>query len=217
MFFKHVIGLFLRPTTEWKAIRDNEQKMLAAMVPALILGLIPAICGYIGTTQTGWTIGAGDPVRITEDSAAIIAIMYYTIIQVAVFLSWLDDSLDGKNLWFRSIPANLRQVGRLYRDTTFFSGLYAIEPCTVAQLGRRLARHCLYGVPALYWYSYHDGYFRRPRIPFFQRDTYGGHDRFGRNVGRNSFPLGNRFGASIDYASPIKHSIAEKMTQGSIT
>ena len=90
MFFKHVIGLFLRPTTEWKAIRDNEQKMLAAMVPAFILGLIPAICGYIGTTQTGWTIGAGDPVRITEDSAAIIAIMYYTIIQVAVFsVGWM--------------------------------------------------------------------------------------------------------------------------------
>ena len=90
MFFKHVIGLFLRPTTEWKAIRDNEQKMLAAMVPALILGLIPAICGYIGTTQTGWIIGAGDPVLITEDSAAIIAIMYYTIIQVAVFsVGWM--------------------------------------------------------------------------------------------------------------------------------
>jgi hypothetical protein len=90
MFINHVIGLFLRPTTEWKAIHDNEQKMLAAMVPALILGLIPAICGYIGTTQTGWTIGAGDPVRITGDSAAIIAIMYYTIIQVAVFsVGWM--------------------------------------------------------------------------------------------------------------------------------
>lgn len=90
MFIKHVIGLFLRPTYEWEEIRNDEVKMFAAMVPALILGLIPAICGYIGTTQTGWTIGAGEPMRITEDSAAIIAIMYYTVIQVAVFsIGWM--------------------------------------------------------------------------------------------------------------------------------
>ena len=90
MFINHVMGLFLHPTTEWEEIHNDEEKMLTAMVPSLILGLIPAICGYIGTTQTGWTIGAGDPVRITEDSAAIIAIMYYTVIQVAVFsIGWM--------------------------------------------------------------------------------------------------------------------------------
>jgi len=90
MFFYRVTGLFLRPITTWEEIHNDEGNMLVAMVPALILGLIPAICGYIGTTQTGWTIGAGDPVRITEDSAAIIAIMYYTVIQVAVFsIGWM--------------------------------------------------------------------------------------------------------------------------------
>ena len=90
MFIYRVTGLFLRPITTWEEIHNDEGNMLAAMVPALILGLIPAICGYIGTTQTGWTIGAGDPVRITEDSAAIIAIMYYTVIQVAVFsIGWM--------------------------------------------------------------------------------------------------------------------------------
>lgn len=90
MFIYHVTGLFLRPVTTWEEIHKDEGNMFAAMVPALILGLIPAICGYIGTTQTGWTIGAGDPVRITEDSAMIIAIMYYTVIQVAVLsIGWM--------------------------------------------------------------------------------------------------------------------------------
>ena len=90
MFIYRVTGLFLRPITTWEEILKDKGNILAAMVPALILALIPAICGYIGTTQTGWTIGAGDPVRITEDSAAIIAIMYYTIIQVAVFsVGWM--------------------------------------------------------------------------------------------------------------------------------
>ena len=109
MFIDHVIGLFLHPTTEWEEIHNEKEKMLAAMVPSLLLGLIPAICGYIGTTQTGWTIGAGDPVRITEDSAAIIAIMYYTIIQVAVFsigwmIHWMAKTYDSDP----SLPACIK-------------------------------------------------------------------------------------------------------------
>ena len=109
MIINHVIGLFLHPTTEWEEIHNEKEKMLAAMVPSLILGLIPAICGYIGTTQTGWTIGAGDPVRITEDSAAIIAIMYYTIIQVAVFsigwmIHWMAKTYDSDP----SLPACIK-------------------------------------------------------------------------------------------------------------
>jgi hypothetical protein len=128
MFIKHIIGLFLHPTTEWEAIHNDEGNMFAAMVPALILGLIPAICGYIGTTQTGWTIGAGDPVRITEDSAAIIAIMYYTIIQVAVFsigwmIYWMAKTYGSEP----SLPASVKLAAYI-ATPLFLVGFMQLNP-----------------------------------------------------------------------------------------
>ncbi|MFK8068033.1 MAG: Yip1 family protein [Gammaproteobacteria bacterium] len=90
MFIKHIIDLFLRPSTAWEEIRDEKSGLLGAMIPALLLGLIPVVCGYLGTTQTGWRIGAGDPVKLTNDSATLIAVMYYIVIQVAVFsIGWM--------------------------------------------------------------------------------------------------------------------------------
>jgi len=141
MFIYRVTGLFLRPITTWEEIHKDEGNMLAAMVPALILGLIPAICGYIGTTQTGWTIGAGEPVRITEDSAAIIAIMYYTIIQVAVFsVAWMvhwmaktygsDPSLPTCIRLAAYIPTPLFLVGFMQLNPVLWLNLVVGLPAT---------------------------------------------------------------------------------------
>ena len=49
-----------------------------------LFALIPAIAGYIGTTRTGWQIGAGDVVRLTEASAARIAVLYYVAMARAI-------------------------------------------------------------------------------------------------------------------------------------
>jgi hypothetical protein len=141
MFIYRVTGLFLRPITTWEEIHKDEGNMLAAMVPALILGLIPAICGYIGTTQTGWTIGAGEPVRITEDSAAIIAIMYYTIIQIAVFsVAWMvhwmaktygsDPSLPTCIRLAAYIPTPLFLVGFMQLNPVLWLNLVVGLPAT---------------------------------------------------------------------------------------
>lgn len=141
MFIYRITGLFLRPITTWEEIRDDKGNSLAAMVPALILGLIPPICGYIGTTQIGWTIGAGDPVRITENSAAIIAIMYYTLIQVAVFsIGWMiywmaktygsDPSLPTCIRLAAYIPTPLFLVGFMQLNPILWLNLVVGLPAT---------------------------------------------------------------------------------------
>ena len=50
----------------------------------MLLALVPAVSGFIGTTQIGWQIGAGAPVKLTTESALLIAVLYYLAMLVAV-------------------------------------------------------------------------------------------------------------------------------------
>ncbi len=86
MVLQHVWGLFTNPKSEWVAIRDDECTIgKCYAIHVLILAAIPAISGFIGTTQFGWQIGAGDPVKLTMQSAGLISILYYLAMLVGVF------------------------------------------------------------------------------------------------------------------------------------
>ncbi len=91
MFIRHIIGLFTDPMREWVKIRQQYQSGSGGPVGhVLILALIPTVSGYIGTTQVGWRIGVGDPIRITGDSAMSIAIIYYLALLVGIFsIGWV--------------------------------------------------------------------------------------------------------------------------------
>ncbi|MGB5541669.1 MAG: Yip1 family protein [Gammaproteobacteria bacterium] len=83
---QHVWGLFVNPKREWEAIRTDECTIgKCYAIHVLILAAIPAISGFIGTTQFGWQIGAGDPVKLTTQSAAIISVLYYLAMLVGVY------------------------------------------------------------------------------------------------------------------------------------
>ena len=91
MFIQHIIGLFSNPTVEWEKIREQQKSSDRGGVGfVFILAAIPAISGYIGTTQVGWRIGVGDPIRITGESAISIAIIYYLALIIGVFsIGWV--------------------------------------------------------------------------------------------------------------------------------
>ncbi len=98
MPIRHVFGLFLDPKTEWRRIDEKNYGIAACLFGhTLILSLIPAASGFIGTTQIGWQIGAGDPVKLTTASAAPIAILYYlamvaAVIGVGVVIRWMGQT-----------------------------------------------------------------------------------------------------------------------------
>ena len=90
MFIQHIIGLFTNPVAEWEKIRERHANNEGGVGFIFILAAIPAISGYIGTTQVGWRIGVGDPVRITGDSAVAIAIIFYLAMIVGTFtIGWV--------------------------------------------------------------------------------------------------------------------------------
>lgn len=98
MLLRHVWGILSDPRTTWALIRDEGWTIpdlyLRVVVP---LALISPIAGFIGTTQFGWQIGLGAPVKLTVSSAAQISIVYFGAILVTLFvigtlLYWMSDT-----------------------------------------------------------------------------------------------------------------------------
>lgn len=86
MFLQHVWGLFAHPAQEWQDIH-NERCTIGTCYCShvLMLAAVPAICGYIGTTQVGWQIGAHEVTKLTPESALPITILFYITMLVGVF------------------------------------------------------------------------------------------------------------------------------------
>lgn len=125
----HLIGILFDPTEEWKKIRDVEctiGKCYCGYV--FIMAAIAPICGYFGTTMFGWEIGAREAVKLSHDSALIIAIAYYLVMLVGVFsmglmINWMAKTYNAEQ--------NLSRCVRLAAFTAtplFLVGIFELFP-----------------------------------------------------------------------------------------
>ncbi len=90
MLFQHVVGFFLHPVHEWEEVRRQNLSIARALGHAFILGAIPVVSGYVGTTEFGWQIGGAETVKLTHWSAGVIALLYYLVIIAAVLsMAWM--------------------------------------------------------------------------------------------------------------------------------
>ena len=147
MFIQHILGLLSDPTRQWVKIREQYQSGSGNPVGhVLILALIPAISGYIGTTQVGWRIGVGEPIRITGDSAMSIAIIYYIALLVGIFsVGWVIHLLGKAYEVQKPLPLCIALAA--YTATPLFLiGLMQVYPV--------LWLNMLMGLPALAYTVY---------------------------------------------------------------
>ncbi|CAI8190104.1 MAG: Inner membrane protein YohC [Glaciecola sp. HTCC2999] len=81
MILNHLWGLYLRPRSEWQQIDRNHENYWYAISHILIIALIPAVCSYYASAHIGWSIGAGDTIRLTHDSALFMSLgMYFGLV-----------------------------------------------------------------------------------------------------------------------------------------
>lgn len=83
----HTLGIFLHPDSEWKAIRNEKssfQQVFLSHVP--FLALIPCIASFYGISQVGWTVGDGDPVKLTVNSALSLCVLAYFAFLAGVYV-----------------------------------------------------------------------------------------------------------------------------------
>jgi hypothetical protein len=147
MVLNHVWGLMTNPKDEWKSIKGERCTIGRCFCShVLILAAIPAIAGYIGTTEVGWSFGAGEVHKLTADSALQIAILSYMVMLVAVFslgkaIHWMGQTYGSKQTLPQSIALAAYTATPLWLIGFFF--LYPV-----------LWFNMLVGLPALAYTVY---------------------------------------------------------------
>lgn len=92
----HTLGIFLHPDSEWKAIRNEKssfQQVFLSHVP--FLALVPCVAAFFGVTQVGWTVGDGDSIHLSINSALSLCAVAYFAFMAGVyvfgeFINWMS-------------------------------------------------------------------------------------------------------------------------------
>ena len=100
MILNHIWGLYAHPKEEWETIEKRHESLTYSLVHILTIALIPAICGYYAAAHIGWTIGVGDPIKLTQSSAAVMSIGMYCSLIAGVFalaylIHWMAKTFDS--------------------------------------------------------------------------------------------------------------------------
>jgi len=100
MILNHIWGLYAHPKEEWQTIEKRHESLMYSLVHILTIALIPAICSYYAAAHIGWTIGAGDPIKLPESSAMMMSIAMYAGLIAGVFglaylIQWMAKTFDS--------------------------------------------------------------------------------------------------------------------------
>ncbi len=147
MFLSHVWGLFAHPAQEWENIHQEHCSIgKCYCTHVLFLAALPAISGFIGTTQIGWQIGTSELVKLTTESALLIAIATYVTMLVAVFsIGWMIHWMGKTYGTEQELPQGIA-LAAFSATPMFIMGLMALYPI--------LWLNMIVGMPALAYSIY---------------------------------------------------------------
>lgn len=108
MILNHIWGLYAHPKDEWQTIEKRHESAMYSMMHILVVALIPAICSYYAAAHIGWTIGVGDPIKISQSSAQLMAVaMYFALVlgvlALAYLIQWMAKTFDSKPTFIQSL------------------------------------------------------------------------------------------------------------------
>lgn len=108
MILNHIWGLYAHPKDEWQTIEKRHESLMYSVMHIIVMALIPAICGYYAAAHIGWTIGVGDPIRISQSSAQFMAVAMYFALVIGVFvlaylIQWMAKTFDSKPSFIQCI------------------------------------------------------------------------------------------------------------------
>lgn len=144
MLIFRALQLLVQPRTAWAAIRESEPGTLSVFLGhTLLYALIPPVCGYLGTTRTGWSLGLDRPVRLSEESALQMALLYYPALLVATLsvawaIHWMANTYGAQRSFSRALA-----LASLTATPLFLVGFMQLLP--------ELWLNLLAGLPALAW------------------------------------------------------------------
>jgi len=108
MVLNHIWGLYAHPKEEWQSIEKRHESGLYSLIHIMTIALIPAICGYYAAAHIGWSIGSGEVIMLTKDSAIMLAVAMYVGLIVGVFalaylIHWMAITFDSTPSFTQSL------------------------------------------------------------------------------------------------------------------
>lgn len=130
----------------WQAVAQDHPGLLKVLLlHTAPFALIPCICWYVGVTQFGWQV-AGDPVRLTAQSALPLIVLFYGacifgVLFLGFMVHWMSTTYGDE----ASVTDGVVLI--TYTATPFFvAGLIGLYPILWLDLviGTVVAFYCIY-------------------------------------------------------------------------
>lgn len=88
MILNHLWGIYTHPKEEWQSIDKKHESYVYSLSHICIVALIPALVSYYASAHLGWSIGTGDVIKLSQQSALSLGIgMYFGLMAGVVALA----------------------------------------------------------------------------------------------------------------------------------
>ncbi|NRA60229.1 MAG: YIP1 family protein [Psychrobium sp.] len=153
MILSHIWGIYTHPKKEWQIIADRHESFVNSLAHTLFISIIPAVCAYYSSVHIGWSIGAGERIFLSADSALAMAIIMYGglvggIIALGLMAHWMAHEFGAEPSHVQAIEVSAYTATPLYMVgfATLYPELWFIM--CVGLLGIAYSVYMLYsGVP----------------------------------------------------------------------
>lgn len=142
--------LLISPRRAWRQTAAKPPTNLAlVLLYPLVFALLPAYAWYVGTTQVGWQVGGDDPIRMTVDSARIIAVLFYatmvaSVVGIGYMIHWMSLTYGAQSTIAKGIA-----IAALTATPLFIAGAVGFQPALMLDLVIGVIALC-YAVYLLY-------------------------------------------------------------------
>lgn len=140
-------GFLFSPKQQWQQVaRVRDNQWAAKLAYPLLLALGPCIAWHYGASHIGWSVGGGETVRLTQQSATQIIVAFYlamlaSLAIIGYFIHWMSATYGASSTPLKGI------VLASYTATPLFAmGLIGFYPLFWLDL--------VLGIGALGWSVY---------------------------------------------------------------
>ncbi len=155
MILGHLWGIYAHPKQEWHEIDKRHESAVSSLSHIAIIALIPSLTCYYATAYLGWSVGVGDVIKLTPNSALYMSIgMYFGLMAgvgaLAVMIHELAKAFDAMPSYTQSL-----ELAAYTATPLFMVGFSAFYPVlwfvmAIGLIGLTYSVYLLYsGVPIL--------------------------------------------------------------------
>ena len=129
MFASNPLGFLFVPEKQWHIVAKQPlNKFTQYLIYPLLMALLPAVAWLYGITQIGWSVGSGEVVKMTQDSAISIIVMFYfamvsSVVVIGCLTHWMSQTYQAET----SIAKGISIAGFICTPL-FFAGLTGFYP-----------------------------------------------------------------------------------------